>query len=144
MWTDFLAVFRRATHGSRTLMFWKHYWILSPSWIKRGLLIGIWYSWCKDDLCIGILNFYFTALKLTVTPMEVLDKIFICLAYSPLDIFLLLTLFHGIQHLRCLSCSAFFITLSLSIILVWDHWIICHESTQDIFFLKFKKEYYAN
>lgn len=117
---------------------------LLPSWIKRGLLIDIWYSWCKDYVCIGILSFYSTVLKQTVTPMEVLDKVFICLAYFSLNILPLLTKFHSIQHLRCILCSAFFSTSSLSIILVWDHWIIFHESTQQFFFLKFKKECYIN
>lgn len=49
-----------------------------PSQVRRGLLIAVWYSWCKDDSCIDILNFYFTVLKLPLTPVKVLDMVFIC------------------------------------------------------------------
>lgn len=49
------------------------------SQVRRGLLIAVWYSWCKDDSCIGILNFYFTVLILPLTPVKVLDMGFICL-----------------------------------------------------------------
>lgn len=41
-----------------------------PSQVRRGLLIVLWYSRCKDDSCIDILNFYFAVLKLLLTPVK--------------------------------------------------------------------------